>query len=74
MTRNLSKCDNNVNGKLSGWDKDIADTKKGIARLQAALDHSGNEKGAGTVAGIKRGNSKAIGLDTLARKSRKCSS
>jgi uncharacterized protein YeeX (DUF496 family) len=40
MTARLSKRDNKVNRNLSGWDKAIADAKKGIVRLQAALEHA----------------------------------
>ncbi len=47
MARSLSKRDKIVKGNLSGWDKAIEDAKKGIARLQAALDHAKAMKKAG---------------------------
>jgi len=47
MPANLSKRDKYVKRNLSGWDKAIADAKKGIAKLQAALAHSLDMKKAG---------------------------
>jgi hypothetical protein len=47
MPRNIRKQDNSVNENLSGWDNAIADAKRGIARLQAALSHAEEMKKVG---------------------------
>ena len=47
MPKTISKRDKIVKNNLSGWDNAIADAKKGIARLQAALDDCLAKKAAG---------------------------
>lgn len=47
MRESVSKCDNTVKNKVSGWDKAIADAKNGIGRLNAALRHALAMKKAG---------------------------
>ena len=47
MSNSVSKRDKFVKEKLSGWDKAIADAKKGITRMQAALEHAKEMKAAG---------------------------
>lgn len=47
MGRIISKRDKTVKDKLSGWDKAIADAKKGIARLQTAIEDCEAKKASG---------------------------
>ena len=47
MSKSLSKRDNAVKRNLSGWDKAIADCKKGILRLQVALRDCQEKKRSG---------------------------
>jgi hypothetical protein len=47
MRRLLSKRDYLSSTTLSGWDKAIADAKKGLARLKAAIDDCEAKKAAG---------------------------
>jgi hypothetical protein len=47
MPKTISNRDNNVKENLSGWDKAIEDARKGIARLQAAIEDCLAKKAAG---------------------------
>jgi hypothetical protein len=47
MPKILSKRDSHVKNNLSGWDKAIADAKRGIARLKAAIEDCEAKKAAG---------------------------
>jgi hypothetical protein len=47
MSANISKRDTIVKRTISGWDRAIADAKKGIARLKAALEDCEAKKAAG---------------------------
>jgi len=47
MPRILSKRDRKSRQIVSGWDKAIADAKRGIERLKAAIEHCREKKAAG---------------------------
>jgi hypothetical protein len=47
MLKTISKRDNEVKNNLSGWDKLIADARKGIARLTIAIEDGEAKKAAG---------------------------
>lgn len=47
MPKSLSKRDKSVKENLSNWDKAIADAKRGITRLQAAIQDCTAKKAAG---------------------------
>ncbi len=47
MSNVISKRDKTVNGKISGWDKVIADAERHISRLKAAIGHAKEMKESG---------------------------
>jgi hypothetical protein len=47
MSRTISKRDIEVKDNLSGWDKAIADAKKGILRLRIAIEDCEAKKAVG---------------------------